>query len=204
MQVTLTNLTSSPLALGDLGSKSLGPNESITIERSAGDLSRMKTVIREVAADKLLVSAVPSAAELASGLLASPQAVQAEDLAPVQSTDKAAVLGTWRVPMVAGAGGSADDVTGYAVNTLPFKVRVVRVWGRIATNVSGANVQARTAAAGGGTNLGQLDANTVGTKDDQTVNASVVVTPGALVGLFARRSDSGVAGELFIEWRREP
>ena len=33
--------------------------------------------------------------------------------------------------------------------------------------------------------------------------ATTVLTPGSTVGVYARRSDRGVAGELFIEWRRE-
>ena len=107
-QIQLTNLTSNALPLGDLGSKSLAGNETITITRPANALPQMASVIAAVAAGTLSVTVTPTAAELASGFLSPPQSVQAEDLAPVAATDAAAVCGKWRLPMTAGTPGTAD------------------------------------------------------------------------------------------------
>lgn len=202
-QIVLTNLSASPLPLADLGSKSLAVGESVTITRPANLLANMLSVVREVAAGTLSATVTPSAAELASGLLAPPQSVQAEDLAPVASTVLPCAPGAFYKAISAGGGGSADDVTLYAVNTLPYKIRVLRAYMRVATPVSGSNCQLRSAAAGGGTLVSQFDTAAVGQKEDATVNATVVLTPGTLVGLFLRRSDSAVAGEVVIEFRRE-
>jgi hypothetical protein len=62
----------------------------------------------------------------------------------------------------------------------------------------------RSAAAGGGTLAAEIDAAANGRRGQTaTVTASQVFTPGALVGLFLRRSDSAIAGEVFIAVRRE-
>lgn len=202
-QIQLTNLTSNALPLGDLGSKSLAGNETITITRPANALPQMASVIAAVAAGTLSVTVTPTAAELASGFLSPPQSVQAEDLAPVAATDAAAVCGKWRLPMTAGTPGTADDVTLFAVNNLPFKVRVLGVTARIATAIPTATVTARTQSGGAGTAFGAIDAGTAGLVHDDGKTATTVLTPGSTVGVYARRSDRGVAGELFIEWRRE-
>lgn len=202
-QVLITNIASTPTPLGDLGSKSLAVGEAITIDRPANVLPSMKSLIAALAAGKITVAVTPTADELASGFLAPPQSVQPEDLAPVASSALAGVMGSFTKAFAAGAGGSADDVEIYAINTLPYKIRVLRAYLKVGTAVSGSNAQLRTRAAGAGQGLAQFDCAAVGHKEDNTVNATSVLTPGALVGLYVRRSDSGIAGEIVIEYRRE-
>lgn len=202
-QLLITNIATTPTPLGDLGSKSLAVGEAVTIERPTSDLPRMKSLIAALAASKITVAVTPSAEEIASGFLTPPQAVQAEDLALVAASAIPGLPGTLWKAIPAGAGGSADDVTIYALNTFPWKVRILRAYFKVGANVVGATVQLRTQAAGAGTLLAQFDCAAVGHKEDQTVNATAVVTPGSTVGLFARRSDSGIGGELVVEYRRE-
>lgn len=201
--LVITNISSGPVPLGDLGSKSLAVGESVTISRPANRLTEMASVVAAMAAGTITVTVTPTVAEVESGLLSPPQAVQAEDLAPVGASVAGAVTGLWRLPMTAGVPGTADDVVLYAVNNLPFKVRILRTWGRIATAIALSTVEMRSQAAGAGTLLGTLDSATTGLKSDDGQTATTVLTPGATVGVYARRSDRGVAGEVFIEWRRE-
>ena len=196
MQVTLTNLDSSPLPLGDLGSRSLAVGESITIERSASQLSAMRSVIAAVAAGKLTVTQTPTADELASGLLTPSQPVQAQDTAPVASS---AVVGgipfVIRKSFTALAAGTADDVEILPANALPRKLRVLMVFAVFSVTISATTAQLRTRAGGAGTLLATLSS-----ADSPTLNTGVsaVATPGTLEGLFLRRGDRGVAGELII------
>jgi hypothetical protein len=201
--ILITNISGAPLPLSDLGSKTLAVNEAVTIQRPAGFISSMRSLIAALAAGSITVLVTPTAEEIASGLLTPPQAVQPVDMAAVASTDVAAVEGEFRKAFAAGGGGSADDVTIFAANNFPYKVRITGMRTRVKTGVSGATVVARTAAAGGGTALGTCDAEAAGTTFEKTGADSVVVTPGTLVGLFIRRSDSGVAGEVYLSYRRE-
>jgi len=60
----------------------------------------------------------------------------------------------------------------------------------------------RSAAAGGGTLAATVPADVLGAARMIGPNASVVLTPGAIVGLFIRR-DRSTVGEIVITARRE-
>lgn len=106
-----------------------------------------------------------------------------------------------RKAFAAGAGGAPDDVTIYNANA-PFLFRVVDVKVLISTNVGGATVTLRDAAAGAGNALSDaLDAATTGTKRDAALTATGTVAEGG--SLILRRSDSGVAGEIVVLIERE-
>jgi len=94
-------------------------------------------------------------------------------------------------------------VTLFAVGALPFKVRILRAYARIASAVSSSTVSLYSRAAGAGTLLGVLSSASTGLKTDDGQTATTVLTPASNVGIYARRSDRAAAGEIFIEWRRE-
>ena len=103
----------------------------------------------------------------------------------------------------AGGGGSPADITLYAANALPFKLRVVDSWLFVSTAVAGTGTL-RDEAAGAGT--AASSGSTVATGRipmDPTSDASAVLTPGATKGLFLYLSDDAAAGEVFVLVRRE-
>lgn len=199
--VVITNVSAGEVHIRDLY-KTLAAGEAVTISRTAAEITGMAG-LQEAAADgTVTIAYTRSADEVASGL-DLPPVVDGGDLAAVASTDKVSDCAVIRIPFTAGAGGSADDVTAYAVNTLPFKFRVLDAWALIATNVVSASVTVRTAAAAGGTLLATLSGNATGRVSTTAPTATAVATPGASAGLFLRRSDSGLAGEVFLLVRKE-
>jgi len=194
--IVLTNLDTSPLPLGDLGSKSLAVGEVLTIPRPVNALPAMASVIAAVAAGKLSVSVTPTAAELASGLMAPPQSVQAEDTAPVASS--AVVAGVpfvIRKAFTAGAPGAADDVELIAANALPRKFRVLAAFAYFSTAIDATVASLRSRAAGAGTLLGAFSSAVA---VSQSSTPPTAIAPGTLDGLFLRRGDRGVAGEVVV------
>jgi len=106
-------------------------------------------------------------------------------------------FGWWvYVPVAAGAGGSADDVTVFNA-TVPTKVRVADCFLITTTNVASATVTVRDASGGGGNALSSaLSANATGTaRNNLTAATKTVAQSGSM---YLRRSDSGVAGEIWI------
>lgn len=203
MQVTITNVTSESVLIQDLYT-TIEAGESITVERSSTDLPRMASLQKNIADGNVTISVTPTADEIASGLLQSPQTIQAADMAPVDATDVAAGLVVLRVPLVAGGGGSPDDVQAYAANALPFKFRVLDAWAMVSTGVGASTLNVYTQAAGAGTLVaGPLDSAAAGIVRMTGPNASALAVPGATEGLFIRRSDDGVAGEVCLLVRRE-
>lgn len=203
MQLVVTNISSSPVYIRDLYTE-IAAGESVTTERSGSDLSGMTGLIEALDAGTVSVSVTPSAAEIASGFLTPPSAIQAQDMAPVAAADIAAGLVVLRVPMAAGGGGAPDDVTAYAANALPFKFRVLDAWALISTAVGASTLNVYTQAAGAGTLVaGPIDSAVAGIARMTGPNASALAVPGATEGLFVRRSDDGVAGEVFLLVRRE-
>jgi hypothetical protein len=203
MQLVVTNISSDPVYIRDLYIE-IPAGESVTTDRAASDMSGMSGLIEALDAGTVSVSLTPSAAEIASGFLTPPQAVQAVDMAPVAAAEIAAGLVVLRVPLVAGGGGSPDDVTAYAANALPFKFRVLDAWAMISTGVGASTLNAYTQAAAAGTLLaGPIDSALAGIVRMTGPNASALAVPGATEGLFIRRSDDGVAGEVFLLVRRE-
>lgn len=203
MQLVVTNISSSPVYIRDLYHE-IPVGGSVTTSRSASDMSGMDGLIEALDAGTVTVSVTPTAAEIASGFLTPPQAVQAVDMAPVAAADVAAGLVVLRVPLPAGAGGAADDVTAYAANSLPFKFRVLDAWAMVGTGVALSNLNVYTQAAGAGTLLaGPIDATATQIARITGPTASALAVPGATEGLFVRRDDSAIEGELFLLVRRE-
>ena len=199
-QLTITNQTSEPVYIKDLYT-SVPVGTPLVVDRSATDLAGMTGLQEALAAGDVTLSIVYSASE--QPLATAPDVVEAVDAAPVTPATVDAAPVTLRGVMIAGGGGAPDDVTVYAVNTFPYKVRVMDVVGYISAAVGASTVEVRTAAAGGGTLIATLDSGTTGKKEDAAMTGSVLVAPGASVGLFLRRSDNGVAGEVVLEARRE-
>lgn len=195
MLVTITNISSEQVYVGDIYT-AIEAGKSVTVERSTSDLSDMKALMALMSQAKVTVATVATADEAASGFL--------DQAAGVPAATKVADDFVIRCPFPVGAGG-ADDVQIYALNKVPFKFRVMG--GRALVSVAGAGgslVQARTAAAVGGTLLQEFSTATTGNQDPTaTVTATQVVTPGASVGLFLRRSDSTAVGEVLLDCRRE-
>lgn len=203
--IVITNLSSTAsVNLQDLYTY-LGPSKSITITRPAITLSSMPTVMAAYAAGSISLSITYDANETGSGLLLPPQSITGDDFQPVAATDLLSGTVCIRKALTAGGGGAADDVTIYAVNTLPYsKMRILLVEGYIsAGNAGGRSVQIRGAAAGGGTLVGTVAAVNTGYNGMSGVTATQVLTNGASVGLFARRSDSAIAGEVLVWFRPE-
>lgn len=204
MELVITNVSSSTVLLSDFY-VSVAAAASITVTRSASDLPRLRDLQAKLSDGTVTVAVTPSAAELASGLLSAPQAVQAVDMAPVAAATVDSAEVTLRCPFVAAAAGTADDVTIYALNAFPYKVRVLWARAIVTTNIGGSTIDVRTQAAGAGTLLATIDTAVAGpvAAPSAAFTASTVVTPGATVGLFLRRSDRGVAGEIHLIVRRE-
>lgn len=193
--IVVTNVGASEVYCSDLYT-SIAAGASVTTTRTAGDLSRMAGLHALVAAGSCTVAVTYSDAEKASGMVDTGAAASAA--AGLGDTD------VIRVPLVAGTPGTADDVTVYAVNTLPYKkLRVLDAYAVISTGIAG-TLQVRSAAAGAGTLCAEIDSTNTGRAGQTaTVTASQVLTNGASVGLFVRRSDRGVAGEVHIVVRPE-
>lgn len=198
----ITNVDSSELFLSDIYS-TIAVGKYVDVTRDASDIPRMQSLASAIADGKATLAVTYSADELASGIMAPPAAIGAADMAPVASTDKASGLVLIRIPMTALAAGTADDVTGYAVNTLPFKFRVCDAWAHVSANIAASTLSVRTQAAGAGTLLATLSGNATGRNSMTAPTASAVATPGATEGLFVRRSDRAVAGEVMLLCRVE-
>lgn len=194
--VTILNLTASPVYVSDIYT-SVPANASLDITRSVSDLSRMAALQSLIAAGSLSAAVTYSADEKASGLI------------DVGTTASAATgIGDEdiiRVPFAAGVAGTADDVTVYALNSLPYKkLRILDAWAIVATAIGGTTLQVRTQSGGAGTLCAEMSSASTGRAGETaTVTASQAITSGASVGLFVRRSDRGVAGEVFIKVRPE-
>jgi hypothetical protein len=199
--ITVTNLTPDSVYIGDLYTN-IPASGSVVLSRPAATLSSMSALMKAVAASQVTVAVVYDAHETASGLLVPPEAVDATDMAAVAATSAAAGAQTIRKAFTAGAGGSPDDVVVYAVNTLPYKMRIMDAYALVSTAVAASTLDVRSAAAGAGTVAASMSAAAAG-RAASTVTASVVLSPGAAVGLFVRRSDSGIAGEVVLSVRRE-
>lgn len=198
--LVITNLTSSPVYLRDLYT-TVAASGSVTTTRSASDLANMSGLQELVADGVVSVAYTRSADEVASGLDAPP-VIDGVDLAAVAAAAVVSSSAVLRFSFTAGVAGTADDVTVFAVNALPFKFRVVDCWAFVATAVGASTWAVRTAAAGAGTLLATLDSGTTGRKQ-MTGTATALATPGASAGLFVRRSDRGTAGEVFVLVRKE-
>jgi len=195
--IVVTNLSSTAsVYCSDLYTL-IAPSASVTTTRAVSDLSRMASLQALVAAGSVGVAITYSAAEQASGL------VNEGETATSQGSKFQSVQ-TLRFAFAAGAGGSADDVTIYALGTLPYaKMRVLKMESLVATAVGASTLQLRTVSGGAGTLLAATAGTPTGYVGPNTsVTATSQVVSSSSVGLFLRRSDSGIAGEVLItfEW----
>lgn len=106
--------------------------------------------------------------------------------------------------MVAGTPGTPDDVVIIAAGAYPYKIRVFECDYVVATAIPASSVQVRDAVGGAGNTLsGVLSTAATGiswdTRDFDTKVVNLATTP-----LILRRSDRGVAGEVFMHVALEP
>ncbi len=191
---------------------------SVTVTYSADELAALSLVKLQPLASSLVDGSVSTAAlqnlSVTAGKIDS-GAVTAAKLAadsvgtgtfvPVAAATVMSTEVVLRQALVSGgAAGTADDVTIYAVNTLPYKVRILDAWVVLSTgHASDATV--REVAGGAGTVSATVDCTATGITHAKALgaaNTSIVYTPGPAVGLFLRR-DRSVVGELFILARKE-
>jgi hypothetical protein len=203
-QLTVTNLSGRQFFLADIY-KTLEIGEVVTFDRASVDIPNMRALIEGVAASELSLAVVYDAEELASGLMQPPWSVEAQDMAPVAATTPASGLVTIRQAFVAGGGApGADDVTIYAANALPYKLRVLSAMAYIVTAVALSTIEVRSRAGGLGTLAASLSSAATGRVDGTVpANATVALSPGATEGLFLRRSDKAVVGEVILTCRLE-
>lgn len=197
--ITVTNISSGEVYLSDLYTK-LAASASVSTDRAVSDLSKMKGLQSLVAAGSCTVSIAYTADEKNSGMVD-----EGEGAVGATGTTMSTCQ-IIRLPIAAGGGGSADDVTVYALGALPFKkMRIVDVVAYVSAGASGGRtMQVRSAAAGAGTLCGEVGAAANGRQAQTvTVTATQVLTNGGTVGLFVRRSDSAIAGEIEITVRQE-
>lgn len=212
--IRITNLTAADYWLNDIYT-SVPASSFIDVTRTPAEISSMKGLEAAVAGGTLSAAVTYSADEQAAlasgnGPLASllvPGSLSPAPVAPVAATDILALPITLLKDMASGgAPGTADDVTIYAVNTLPYKIRILDVQANIRTAAAASTLEVRSEAGGLGTLAATVDSGATGTVHAASLgssNVSVVLTPGALVGLFVRRSDRSVTGEVLITARRE-
>lgn len=196
--LTITNSSAADVYCSDLY-VTIPAGKSVSTTRSVSDLSKMAGLQSLIAAGTCAVSVAYSATEKASGLVDEGEAAASGTGVAMSG------LNVIRVPMTAGAGGAADDVTVFALNSLPYnKMRVMDVWAIISVAVGASNCQVRSQAAGAGTLINQVAGTPTGRQaPTATSTASTLLTNGATTGLFIRRSDSGIAGEVFLSVRQE-
>jgi len=201
--ITITNLTGAVVHVGDLYADIPANGALVLNNRSALELDGMQSLKDLILATSVSVSIAYSAADVAAGFMTPAQSVQAVDIIPVVADGSMNPVAILRKAMVAGGGG-ADDVTIYAAGQLPFKMRVCDVFAFVKTAAGGSTVAVRTRAAGAGTLLSTVDSAATGrVAGAAPSDATVVATPGALEGLFLRRSDNTVVGEVFVLLRPE-
>lgn len=201
---TITNLTSEDIYLGDFYAWCRVGTPMVLENRSADEVSGLRVTQEQLAAGNISFVITSTAAELASGLLAPSNTVEARDFQQVAAADVAAPVQVLFKAFAAGVGGSPDDVVVYAAGELPYKMRILDVIGFVDTTVVAATVDVQDEAAGAGTTAATLDfATATGRVTNDTFTGTTVYDTGATKGLFLRRSDDGVAGEVLIYVRRE-
>jgi len=204
--IVVTNLdTSGPIYLSDFSTAldkagGGGANISRTFTRPAGTVPLLRGLVDLLNANKVKVEITPTAAEISSGLLTPPSAVQAGDVAPVDSLNTGIPF-TGRLAFTA---GGPQSVTIYDPATPKFpgkKFRITRAWARISTASGGTTVSLRTATGGGGTLLSQIASAATGCNAENTAvtsTTSVDMTNGT-DGLFLYKSSVAPGGEIFWE-----
>lgn len=194
--LTITNTSStSPLLLQDFYT-TLGAGKSITVVRSASDIPRLTSLMAALNAQSATLSVQYSADEIGSGLIGDSGA--AVPAATIQSG-----MTLFRVAFTAGAGGSAADHTIFAVNDMPAAYRLFNAVLFVGTAVSASTVAVRSTTGGAGTLYYTFSGAATGTIAPTAVNAAPLAVRSSTTGLIVRRSDDGIAGEIYISARAE-
>ena len=199
----ITNLMTTIFACSDIGSPSIPVGGYRDVERRVGEIASMQNLGDRIAAGDCSLRITLTAAERASGLLAPPMSVEAEDIAPVASGAVEAPLMSYFVEFAALTTGTADDVAMYLADNLPRKSRILRATLFVKTAVGSSTITVNSRAAGAGTNVATFDSGSTGLKNSTAPTSTTVLTPGSLEGLYVRRSDRAVAGWVLIEYRPE-
>lgn len=202
MDVTVTNISAAPVPIGDIYT-TIAVGGSVTFKRSASQLSAMVSLQKAVEAGSVTVAAVMESFESASGLATAPNSVEAADMAAVAAATAASGEVVFRKAFTS---VSATDIPLFAANALPYKMRILDAYLLISTVQAGSTLRLFDQAAGAGTALTSATSAATAGRIAMvlTGNASQVVTPGALVGLFLLPSaHSGIVGEVVITARRE-
>lgn len=204
--VLITNLTAVPQYISDLYTSvpATSPN-TLEVSRALTDIPRMAGLMQAKADGLVSVVVTLTDDEINSGLASTPNSITSDDIQAIAAAAPVGVAQTIKKSFAAGGGGAPDDVIVYAANALPYKFRIVDAYAFIsAGNAGGRTLTIRDEAAGAGTSAGTVDCTNLGrVQYAPTSNASAVFTPGATKGLFVRRSDSAIAGEIFITIVRE-
>lgn len=120
------------------------------------------------------------------------------DLGALATVDAAGAAPVFviRKAFTAAGPGAADDVTIYNA-AAPYAFRIVDAHVVVATAISAKTAQLRSAAAGAGSALSDaFDCGATGVVRNAAITASSTVAAGG--SLYLRRSDNGLAGEIFI------
>lgn len=202
MNLVVTNISSAPVAISDLYT-TIPVAGSVTTIRSASQISAMVSLQKAVESGLVTVSATETTYETASGLTTVPGTVGAADTAPVAAAVADSMDIVIRVPFTS---VSSTDIAIFAANALPYKMRILDAYLLISTVQAASTLQLFPQAAGGGTAITTATSAAVAGRIPMplTGNASVLVTPGTLIGLFLRPSaHTGIVGEVVINARRE-
>ncbi len=125
---------------------------------------------------------------------------QPDGISSVSASGGPYVPQRWVFQLAAGAGGSADDVTLFS-SALPFKCQLLDAYVKSDTTVSMGTVTLRSASGGGGTALSSaITAAAAGIVSRSAGVAGIATALASGSSLYARRSDSAIAGQLVIEY----
>lgn len=200
--LTITNLTDEKLHIQDIY-VTMPPHGQMTVRRPVTELPRMSALQAAIARGDAAVSVALNANEMNSGLTSVSGTVQAIDTAPVfeGSVDASPIV--LRKSFSAAEKGTADDVVVFPTNGIPYKIRILDVVALISKGVEGSTIEVRSMPAGDGVLCATLDSGASARVANTAPLSSTVLTPGPNAGLFLRRSNRGVAGEVIITARRE-
>lgn len=195
--LVVTNLSTKPVFIADLY-VTIAVGGSVTTSRNASDLPAMQGLQAAIVAGTVAASVKYTTTESSAGLIGLGDAA-----VPATGASDEIVQ---RTPLASGGStGTADDVTVYAQGALPApKMRVVDAWAILSTVVASSHIQLYTQPAAAGSLVTSISSATAGRAGTETSNtATVVLTNGPTVGLYAHRTDRSVVGELFVVLRPE-
>lgn len=196
--LVVTNLTSSPVWLNDLYT-SVAASSTVTADRAPSQLPAMSDLASLVAAGTVSFTFTPSADEASSGIASPAASIEAQDMAPVAATDLASAVIGVRKSIAA----SGTNIAVYAANALPYKFRVLDAHFVVTAGNAGGRTITLYSDSGSSTAIGvTFDCSAAG-RVQGALTALPLLTPGALVGLYAVKSNAAIAGELVLTVRRE-